>query len=169
MQIRIERAGDIPAVRVVNLTAFDTPAEADLVDALRAHADPAISLVAEDPNDGAIVGHIFFSPVTLGEGSPIRIAGLAPMAVVPARQRRGIGSTLVWRGLELCRQQGFVAAVVLGHPQYYPRFGFTPASRFGLRCDYDVPDDVFMALELEPGALAGQSGTIRYHPVFATF
>ena len=168
MQTRTERAADIPAVRAVNLAAFDTRMEADLVDALRLQADPIVSLVAED-EDGAIVGHILFSPVTLGEGSPLRIAGLAPMAVIPARQRGGIGSRLVSSGLEHCRRQGFVAAVVLGHAAYYPRFGFRPASIFGLRCEYDVPDDVFMALELEPGALAGRSGTVRYHPVFATF
>jgi putative acetyltransferase len=143
--------------------------EADLADALRVHVDPAISLVAEDEADGAIVGHILFSPVTPGDGSPIRIAGLAPMAVLPARQRGGIGSQLVSSGLAHCRERGFVAAVVLGHAAYYPRFGFRPASTFGLRCEYDVPDEVFMALELEPGALAGLSGTVRYHPVFATF
>lgn len=169
MRIRIERAEDIPAVRAVNLTAFATPTEANLVDSLRAQARPFVSLVAEDENDGTIAGHIFFSPVTLAEAAPIQIAGLAPMAVLPARQRSGIGSTLVASGLASCRQQGFAAAVVLGHADYYPRFGFRPASHFELRCEYDVPDDVFMALELEPGALTGHSGTVRYHPVFAMF
>ena len=86
------------------------------------------------------------------------------MAVVPSAQRRGIGSALVSAGLDACRM--FDAVVVLGHAGYYPRFGFVPASRFSLRCEYDVPDDVFMVRELRPGALAGKRGTIRYHPAF---
>jgi putative acetyltransferase len=90
------------------------------------------------------------------------------MAVLPARQRHGIGSALVNEGLKQCRQLGFSAVVVLGHAEYYPRFGFTPASRFGLGCEYDVPDDVFMVLELEQGALNGKAGTIHYHPAFAS-
>jgi putative acetyltransferase len=93
--------------------------------------------------------------------------GLAPMAVLPARQRQGIGSALVRDGLGRCRELGYEAVVVLGHPGYYPRFGFVPASRFGIGCEYDVPAEVFMALELVPGALRGKPGTIRYHPAFA--
>ena len=93
--------------------------------------------------------------------------GLAPMAVLPGRQRQGIGSELVRAGLDECRRLGFGAIVVLGHAEYYPRFGFVPASKFGLKSEYDVPDDVFMALELIPGALRGRAGTIRYHPTFA--
>jgi putative acetyltransferase len=94
--------------------------------------------------------------------------GLAPMAVVPERQRHGIGSALVRAGLDECRRLGAVAVVVLGHAEYYPRFGFVPASRFSLVSEYDVPDDVFMAMELEPAALQGKSGTIKYDAVFAT-
>ena len=123
-------------------------------------------LIADD--DDAIVGHILFSPVTLTAHPGLRIMGLAPMAVVPARQRQGIGSALIREGLEHCRRLGFGAVIVLGHAEYYPRFGFTPASRFGLGCEYDVPDEVFMALELYEGILQGKSGTIRYHPAFAT-
>ena len=93
--------------------------------------------------------------------------GLAPMAVLPARQRGGIGSALVRAGLDACRQLGCTAVVVLGHPAYYPRFGFQPASRFALGCEYDVPDEAFMALEVEPGSLVGKAGTIRYHRAFA--
>ena len=93
--------------------------------------------------------------------------GLAPMAVAPARQRQGVGSALARAGIAACRDLGFGAVIVLGHPEYYPRFGFVPASRFGLRSEYDVPDDVFMAMELKPGALHGRGpGTIRYHPAF---
>jgi putative acetyltransferase len=166
MNIRLERPADIPGIRGVNLKAFETSTEADLVELLREQADSIISLVADDGED--IVGHILFSPVTLLSHPEIRIAGLAPMAVVPARQRRGIGSCLVHEGLARCKQLGFGAVIVLGHADYYPRFGFTPASRFGLGCEYEVPDDVFMVLELDTGILQGKAGTIRYHPVFGS-
>ena len=124
-----------------------------------------VSLVAIDGDD--IVGHIAFSPVTLSSSATRAIAGLAPMAVLPSYQRRGIGSALVHAGLERCAEVGFSAVVVLGHPKFYPRFGFEPASRFGLRSTYDVPDDVFMALELVDGALQGTSGVVHYDPAFA--
>jgi putative acetyltransferase len=166
MIVRSERSGDIAAIRGVNLAAFETAVEADLVDALRMQASPIVSLVADDA--GSIAGHILFSPVTLSGSPDLKIMGLAPMAVVPARQRGGIGSALVSAGLDACMRLGFGAVVVLGHAGYYPRFGFVPASRFGIVSEYDVPDDVFMAIELEPGALKGASGTIRYHSVFAT-
>jgi len=165
VHIRPERPRDIPAIRDVNAAAFGARAEADLVDALRADASPTISLVADA--GGAIVGHVFFSPVAIAAAAAPPIMGLAPMAVLPARQRQGIGSALVRDGLERCRRLGFLAVVVLGHAAYYPRFGFTPASKFGLTSEYDVPDDVFMALELEEGSLRGTSGTIRYHHAFA--
>ena len=165
MQIRPEHAGDYGAIRDLNRAAFNAGAEADLVDALRAHAVPFVSLVAVD--GAAIVGHIAFSPVTVSSGSEIAISGLAPMAVLPDYQRRGIGSALVQAGLERCADIGFGAVVVLGHAKFYPRFGFEPASRFGLRSTYDVPDDVFMARELVDGALHGTSGVVHYHPAFA--
>jgi putative acetyltransferase len=150
----------------VNLAAFETNTEADLVDALRAQAKPIVSLVAEDGD--AIVGHILFSPVTLIAHPELHIIGLAPMAVMPARQRQGIGSALIHEGLRRCRALGFDVVIVLGHPEYYPRFGFTPASHFGLGCEYEVPEEVFMVLELEQGALQGKAGTIRYHSAFAS-
>jgi putative acetyltransferase len=163
--IRPESPRDGPTVRVVEASAFPTTAEADLVDALRAEASPLVSLVAED--DGVVVGHIMFSPVTLEGRSDLRWMGLAPMAVRPARQRQGVGSALVRLGLDACRAMGVAAVVVLGHPAFYPRFGFQRASRFGLRCEYDVPDEAFMAIELAPAAFAGATGTVRYHPAFA--
>ena len=170
MHIREERVEDIPAIREVNLAAFETATEADLVDLLRGEATPIVSLVAEDA--GVIVGHIMFSPVALATpttnpGIAPLLMGLAPMAVMPEWQRRGIGSRLVAEGLERCARLRTAAVVVLGHAEYYPRFGFTPASRFGLRCEYDVPDDVFMARELIDDGLNGVTGTIRYHPVFS--
>jgi len=166
IQIRPERQADVEAIRKVNRAAFETGAEADLVDALRAQADPFVSLVADDGR--VVVGHISFSPVTLSGHEDLLIMGLARKAVVPAEQRRGIGTSLVRAGLEQCWQLGYSAVVVVGHPGYYPRFGFVRASRFGIRCEYDVPDEAFMAHELSPAALAGKSGTIRYHPAFAS-
>lgn len=161
--IRPEQQHDIAGVRRVNLAAFETAAEADLVDALRQQAQPFISLVAVEADE--VVGHIAFSPATLLSHEDLSIAGLAPMAVVPARQRRGIGALLVRAGLDELRRHGFDAVVVLGHADYYPKFGFVRASTFGLRSEYDVPDDVFMAIELNAGALRGRTGTIRYHEV----
>ena len=167
MQIRPEQPDDITPIRQVNLSAFEGATEADLVDALRDQAHPIVSLVADD--NGALVGHILFSPVTFSSHPDLRVMGLAPMAVLPDRQREGIGSALARAGITACRDLGYEAVVVLGHAEYYPRFGFVPASRFGLRSEYDVPDDVFMAMELTPGALEGLgAGTIRYHEAFGT-
>src|SRR5262245_22134439 len=147
MTIRAEREGDADAIREVNLAAFPTAAEATLVDALRRQGASTVSLVAQH---GSIVGHILFSPVTLAGGHDAGILGLAPLAVRPSSQRQGIGSQLVREGLDAVRQAGARAVVVVGHSAFYPRFGFVPASRFGLRCEYDVPDDLFMAMELVP-------------------
>jgi len=163
--IRPESPDDVRAIRDLNRRAFETGLEATLVDALREQADPIVSLVAV--SDNVVVGHILFSPVTLSSQPALPIMGLAPMAVVPERQRQGIGADLVRAGIDHCRTAGCVAVVVLGHAAYYPRFGFSPASRFGLVSEYDVPDDVFMALELASGVLRGNAGTIRYHPAFA--
>jgi len=164
MLIRAEEQLDRAGVRAVNVSAFETALEANLVDALRDQAEPIVSLVAED--DGVIVGHIMFSPVSLSGHPALSIMGLAPMAVSPARQRKGIGSALVRAGLERCRRLGIGAVVVLGHPAYYPRFGFSPSARFGISCEYDVPEDVFMVMELHAGFLDSASGSIRYHAAF---
>lgn len=163
--IRRERPEDIPGIRHVNGAAFDTTLEADLVDALRQQAPSLISMVAVE--NETVVGHILFSPVTLSSHPGMPIMGLAPMAVVPGRQRQGIGSALVTAGLDECRRSGVAAVVVLGHAEYYPRFGFAPASVFGVVSEYDVPDEAFMAIELEPAILKGKSGTIAYHAAFA--
>src|SRR5262245_47572397 len=153
MLIRDERTDDRAVVHAVNQAAFETSVEASLVDALREQASPVVSLVAEE--DGAVVGHILFSPVSLSGHPGLKIMGLAPMAVLPEQQRKGIGSALVKDGLLRCKQLGFGAVVVLGHPEYYPRFGFLPGKRFGIESEYPVPEEVFMVLELDPGFLDG--------------
>jgi putative acetyltransferase len=165
MRIRPEVDADRAAVRAVNMAAFETPVEADLVEALHREDLSLVSLVAEV--DGKVVGHILFSPVSLTESPDRNLMGLAPMAVVPEYQRKGIGAALVREGLARCKDLGCCAVVVVGHPEYYPRFGFVPAGRYALRCEYDVPADVFMVAELEAGALNGAFGLVRYHDAFA--
>lgn len=165
MLIREEKKDDQAAVYTVNESAFETSSEARLVDALREQARPIISLVAE--NDGEVVGHIMFSPVSLSGHPELSIMGLAPMAVNSASQHKGIGSALVRAGIEKCTELRFGAIVVLGHPEFYPRFGFLPASRFGIKSEYKVPEDVFMAMELQPDYLHDAAGTIQYHEAFS--
>jgi putative acetyltransferase len=159
MMIRAETPADWEAVRAVNEAAFGQPDEATLVDTLRPVA--IASLVAEV--DGDVVGHILFTPATIGA---VSAAALGPVAVQPAWQGRGIGSRLILEGLAACRHAGYGIVGLLGHPDYYPRFGFQPASRFGIRCKWDVPDEAFMALALRPGALDGVSGLFEYLPAF---
>ena len=163
--IRKEAPEDRLAIRHVNERAFGRPNEADLVDALRREASPFISLVAS--KHATVVGHISFSPVTLESGERFEGMGLAPMSVMPELQKRGIGSGLVRAGLDACRGLGRDVVVVVGHPGYYSRFGFVTGRHMGLRCEYPVPEEVFMVLELNPGALRGESGLVRYHPAFA--
>jgi len=164
MIIRAETEDDFAAVQSINLSAFPEDGESRLVNNLRENAQPIISLVAEV--DGKLVGHILFSPVTLDSKSSLQLMGLAPMAVLPAYQRQGIGSVLIEAGLEKCRLAQYGAVVVLGHPDYYPKFGFTASSNFAIKSEYDVPTDVFMIIELEKGYLEDCSGTISYHEEF---
>lgn len=163
--IRPEQPGDADAIRTVNARAFEGPIEATLVDALRG-TPGSISLIAA--SDGAVVGHILFTPVRVdGVEPPIPGAGLAPMAVLPEYQRQGIGSRLVRAGLDACRSAGHHFVVVVGHPEYYPRFGFVEAASRGLECEWPVPAEAFMVLELVPGALANVRGLVRYRPEFS--
>jgi len=166
--IREERPEDIAGIYLVNERAFNQPDEANLVDLLRAHGKVSLSLVAVD--DDRVLGHILFSPVTIERSAKtVSAIGLAPMAVLPEFQNQGIGSMLVRSGIEECRKAGHDCVIVLGHPEYYPRFGFVPASRYGIESEFDVRDEVFMALELYEGALAGCEGTVKYQPEFNTF
>jgi putative acetyltransferase len=163
--VRTETTEDHKSVRRVNELAFGRRNEADLVDALRANARPYISLVAVV--DEQVVGHIFFSPVSVeSEAGAFTAMGLAPMAVLPERQNQGIGSQLVREGLKECQRLGEDIVVVLGHPNYYPRFGFMAARLKGLRSEYDVPDEAFMVAELGEGALGGRRGLVKYPPEF---
>ncbi len=163
--LRPEIPADIPAVHEVNARAFETPAEANLVDTLRARGAGILSLVAD--LDGTVIGHIFFSLVTIsGPQGDFQAVGLAPVAVLPVHQSRGVGSALINKGLEELRGMGYQAVILLGHPDYYPRFGFRPASNWGIRFTVEVPDPAFMALELIPGALDGISGVARFQPEF---
>ncbi|MEG3935991.1 MULTISPECIES: N-acetyltransferase [unclassified Microcoleus] len=166
MDIRTEKPEEVEAVRNINIAAFGRENEANLVARLRGIAS-TFSFVAVESD--RIVGHIFFSPVVV-EGKCSRnvlIQGLAPVAVLPNYQRQGIGTLLIREGLKECGRSGFQAVVVLGHPDFYPRFGFIPASRKTLKCEYDVPDEAFMVLELESGALQDCSGTVKYRSEFS--
>ncbi|MBW4417801.1 MAG: N-acetyltransferase [Myxacorys californica WJT36-NPBG1] len=165
MEVRAEKPEDVEAVRRVNVAAFGRESEAKLVDQLRDVAS-TFSFVAVESEQ--IVGHVFFSPVAIaGEcADDLLVLGLAPVAVLPGYQRQGIGTLLIRHGLAECARLGCKAVVVLGYPEYYPRFGFTPAKEKGLGCEYAVPDDVFMVLELESGALQGCVGTVKYRSEF---
>ncbi len=165
-EIRREQPGDIEAVRRVNDLAFEGPNEGAVIDRLRESCDEFLSLVALV--DGRVVGHILFSPVELEaeDGRTVRGMGLAPLAVLPEYQRQGIGTELANAGLAIVRQTPCPFVIVLGHVEYYPRFGIARASARGIRCQWDVPDEAFMALELSPGTLTGIRGVVRYRPEF---
>jgi putative acetyltransferase len=165
ISVREERPSDRAAVRAVNEEAFGQPLEANLVEALHQARAAIVALVAE--REETIAGHILFSPVSVEHAHGRRLAGLAPMAVVPALQKQGIGSMLVGEGLARCRAAGFDGIVVVGHPGYYPRFGFVPGHTLGLRTEYDVPPEAFMALALPGRSLEGVSGLVRFHEAFA--
>ena len=163
--IRQEASADAAAIRYVNEQAFGQTEEANLVEALRRKGAFTLSLVALLADQ--VVGHILFTPVKIESAdSSFEALGLGPMAVLPAYQRKGIGSRLVQAGLEECRRVGHQVVVVVEHPEYYPRFGFLPAKRFGIRYEEEVPEEVFMVLKLREGALAGRSGIVRYQPEF---
>lgn len=164
--IREERPEEIETVRAVNDHAFGQPQESRVVDALRANGGVLLSLVAV--LNGRVVGHILYSPVTLSsDGGVVVGAGLGPMAVLPAFQRQGIGGKLIERGNEMLRARGCPFVAVLGHPEYYPRFGFRPAGGYGIRCEWEVPDDVFMVLVMDPVTMKGVSGLARYREEFS--
>jgi putative acetyltransferase len=161
--LRLERLGDRLAIRSVHRSAFPGENESELVDALRAGGYSRLSLVAEEKDD--LLGHILFSELAIVTAtSTVAALALAPLAVTPSRQRRGIGSALVREGLRRCADQGHRIVLVVGHPAYYPRFGFSAQLAKKLTSPY--AGDGFMALELVTGALQGIDGEVRYAPPF---
>ena len=160
-----ETQADLVAIYQVNRLAFERENEAQLVDKIRDNEAVILSLVAE--LDGQIVGHILFSPVTITAADfQWQAVGLGPLAVLPEFQNQGIGSALIHAGLDELKKIGHVVVIVLGYPDYYPRFGFKPSRPFGIQWEIDVPDEVFMVAGLNPGALNGRQGIVRYHPAF---
>jgi putative acetyltransferase len=163
--IRHEAEGDLAGIRYVHEKAFERPGEADLVDSLRDREAILISLVAE--RDGQVVGHIAYSLVQIKAGeSTFNALGLAPLAVLPQLQRQGVGTELIESSLDDCRREGHALVIVLGHPDYYTRFGFTRADAYGIVCEFDVPPEAFMVKELQEDALTGVHGTVFYAPEF---
>lgn len=164
--VREETPSDYETVYRVEAEAFGRPAEADLVDALRTQGVLALSLVAE--MGGMVVGHIAFSPATIvGEECSVEAVALAPVAVAPEHQNKGIGSALVREGLQMCREAGHRIVFLTGHPNYYPRFGFSRGMDLGIRCDLvDPSSDSFMVMELVEGALVGCRGVAKFRPEF---
>ncbi|RCS25161.1 N-acetyltransferase [Phyllobacterium salinisoli] len=159
MIIRDEKPADIAAIRRVVEAAFQQPAEADLVDRLRADGDSVLSLVAE--GEGEIIGHVLFSPMS----APFPALGLAPVSVLPERQHSGIGSKLIREGLTRAERRGCRVVFVLGEPEYYKRFGFDPALATGFASPYAGP--YLMALPLN-GVMPAERGRVDYAPAFAT-
>lgn len=163
IEIREEHPDDVDAVRNVNKRAFGQEQEGHIVDALRSNGAALLSLVAT--LNGRVVGHVMYSPITVGD---VTGAALGPMAVLPEHQRLGIGSKLVEAGNQKLKDAGWPFIIVLGHAHFYPRFGFTPASALGITCEWDVPADVFMVLILDQQKMDGISGSAKYRQEFSS-
>ena len=161
IEIRDERPADVAAIRELTTRAFGQEEEARIIDRLRSNGAAMLSLVAA--REDRVLGHIMYSPVLVGGVSG---AGLGPMAVVPEHQRQGIGTRLVEQGNRRLQETGCPFIVVVGHPRFYPRFGFVPASTHGISCEWNVPDDVFMVLMLDRMRMRSVSGLARYRPEF---
>lgn len=168
LEIKQEHAQDFPAIYDVNTKAFGRKEEARLVDRLRLSEAfvPELSLIAIV--EGKVVGHILFSIISIVEGECIDVSlALAPVAVAPDWQGKGIGSRLIRYGLDKAKQLGYRSAFVLGHSAYYPKFGFKPSVQWGIRPPFNVPSEVFMAIELVEGSLSCTKGEVRYAKEFA--
>jgi len=167
VMIRAEQTDDIAAIQEINRLAFAQEEEALLVQRIRESPGfiPDLSLVAI--KDEKVAGHILFSRIHIETPQgDVEVLSLAPMAVRPEFQNSGIGSDLVREGLKRCRDLDHTIVVVIGHPEYYPRFGFVPARKKGLELNFPVPGEAFMVCELAPDALAGIKGTVKYPPEF---
>jgi putative acetyltransferase len=174
IHIHSATTADLPAILSVLRAAFETPLEAELVATLVSDPVfiPGLSLVAEE--DGQIIGHVLFTrlwvdPVPTADAAPVALLTLAPLAVVPSAQGRGVGSALSAAGIEIARAMGERGIVVLGHETYYPRFGFVEARPLGIESPAawgEIPSANWMALALSPGALGGVEGVARFAPAF---
>ena len=171
IKIRQEQPTDYAAVFQVNQLAFGQDNESRLVELLRKSDAwiPELSMVAERQEE--IVGYILFTKIQIigtsqSYDSPRLYCALAPVAVSPNYQKQGIGAQLINEGLAQAKNLGYDSVIVLGHKDYYPRFGFETASRWGIRCPFEVPDEVFMGLELTKGSLENKSGTVKYDQAF---
>jgi putative acetyltransferase len=165
IDIRSQSPKDIPAVRTINELAFGRPIEADIVDQLRENCPGTLSLVAASENQ--VIGHIFFSPAVIeNPGNKLDGMALAPMAVTPDFQRKGVGSMLIKAGIEIIKKTTCPFIITVGHPEFYSCFGFEKASDYSLRSQWDVPDDAFMVLILNAEAMAGVSGTAKFRQEF---
>jgi predicted N-acetyltransferase YhbS len=162
MIIRREKEEDFNNIYEINKQAFDQKDESELIERIRAGKNfiPELSLVAEE--NGKIIGHILFSKIKIIGKKEFESLALAPMAVLPTYQNQGIGAKLIKEGLKKARKLGFDSVIVLGHKNYYPRFGFERASRWNIKCPFEVPDEAFMAIELNVGALKERSGIVEY-------
>jgi putative acetyltransferase len=163
IEIREERPGDVAAIRDLNKRAFGQDQEGNIVDALRSNGAALLSLVAT--LNGRVVGHVMYSPLSVG--GEVAGAALGPMAVLPEYQRQGIGSKLVEAGNRKLKGAGCPFVIVVGHASYYPRFGFRPAGTRGIKCEWEVPDDVFMLLVLDEAKMRGVSGLAKYRHEFS--
>ena len=165
IRIREEQPHDIEAISELNVQAFGQTQEADLIDKLRQNCNDLLSLVAVIQDQ--VVGHVLFSPARI-ESLERTVQGmaLAPMAVLPEYQRQGIGSELVRTGIDKLKEWPCPFLIVLGHAEYYPRFGFEPASRYGIRSEWEVPDDAFMILVLNEPDMNDISVVAKYRPEF---
>ena len=163
IHIREELPEDVVAIRDVNRRAFGQEQEGNIVDALRSNGAVLLSLVATQ--DDQVVGHILYSPISVGS---VTGAALGPMSVVPEYQRQGVGGTLIETGNRMIKDRGYPFIIVLGHAEYYPRFGFVPARSRGIQWEWDVPDDVFMLLVLDEEKMRGVSGLSKYRQEFST-
>lgn len=174
MIIRKEEAKDYEAVEKVVQRAFEPvefsdKKEHELVARIRTSEAfiPELSLVAMNLENEEIIGHILFSKIKIvGEGKTAESLALAPVSVLPAYQNKGIGRRLIEEGIQAARELGYGSVIVLGHPEYYPKFGFKKASVWGIKAPFEVPDDAFMALELIENSLKDQSGVVEYSKAF---
>jgi putative acetyltransferase len=164
VEIREERPADVAAVREVNRRAFEQERESNIVDALRANGGALLSLVATI--DDQVVGHVMYSRVSVGD--MVNGAALGPMAVLPEHQRQGIGTRLIDTANQKIKDAGYPFIIVVGHAEYYPRFGFRPAGKYGIKCEWDVPEEVFMVLMLDAAKMQGVAGLAKYRDEFST-